>query len=839
MTPLGLVRAAIACALIALGGTAFAQTPPTEGTLDAYGKDMRPLGGCPLKHTDVQVDISGFIARVTLKQEFQNPYTSPIEAVYTFPMSERSAVDSMTMIIGDRVIKGLIKEREAAKQIYEAAKNAGKTASLLDQERPNIFTQSVANIMPGNNIVITISYVEYLKFDDGEYAYSFPMVVGPRYIPGNLTGANPAPAPGNLGEKAGPESTDQVPDAGRVNPPITPEGTRAGHDISLAVNLDAGIALNDVKSELHEVTVEHPSPHRAVIKLADKKEIPNRDFVLTYSVTAKQIEDAVLTHTSAKGGFFTLILQPPDRVAPRQVVPKEMMFVIDCSGSMSGFPIEKAKATMKLAIEQMNPNDTFNLVTFAGGLGYCFEKPMPNTAHNQRKALDYLANLQGGGGTEMMPAIHAALGNQCDPERLRIVCFMTDAYIGNDMAIIDAIQKNVDKAHVFAFGIGNSVNRFLIEGMARAGCGASEIVTLDTCAEEAVERFAERIHSPVLTNISVDFGGLPVESVYPEGIPDLFSAQPLVIMGRYAGKGTGTITLRGQTANGTFERKIPVDLPESNPSHDVLASLWARTAVEDLMYQDWLGMQLNNPDRAMKEKVTKLGLEFGLMTQFTSFVAVEERVVNENGRLTKVEVPVEMPDGVSYEGIFGSEADRIAKLSAGGSRAGVPAVQLNSLGYAGKAVAVAPNRPAAPPVPMTELRKERATSGVRGESVADVSLYQAVPPTEPSKAAEGKRRDLDKKSDSNKLDASLRGLKAKLTDGNYRDENVVVNNSQLTVVIELEDDSEASIAALKQFGVRVKSHTRSSKRVLATVTVDQLEKIAAFDFVKRISPSGK
>jgi len=515
-------------AVLLVSAFAFAAAP-TEGTLQAMDKDHKSIGLCPLKHTEVKVDVSGFIARVTVTQEFGNPYTEPIEAVYTFPMSDRAAVDAMTMTIGDRVIKGVIKKREEARRIYEEAKQAGKTASLLDQERPNIFTQSVANVLPGSKILIEISYVEYLKYEEGEYQFSFPMVVGPRYIPG---GTNPGqdrdPTAGRV------PGTPQVPDADRVTPPVTPEGTRAGHDINLTARVDAGMPIQDVRSELHEVDTERPSESQAVVKLKNKTEIPNRDFVLKYRLAGKGIGDAVLTHADAQGGFFTLILEPPARVAPDQITPKEMIFVIDCSGSMSGFPIEKAKKTMRMCIEQMNPNDTFNLVSFSGGLGYCFSGPVPNTTENRRKALEYLDGLHGGGGTEMMPAIRTALEGQNDRQRLRIVCFMTDGFIGNDMEILDAVKKNARTARVFSFGVGNGVNRFLIEGMARVGRGASEVVTLESDGDAAAKRFHERTQNPVLTDISVDFGNLPVSEVLPdpEAIPDLFSAQPVVLKGR-------------------------------------------------------------------------------------------------------------------------------------------------------------------------------------------------------------------------------------------------------------------------------------------------------------------
>jgi len=784
----------------------------TQGSLEARDKEGEALGFCPLQHTDVQVDVSGFIARVTLTQQFANPFEEPIEAVYTFPMSDRAAVDAMTMKVGDRTIKGTIKRREEAKRIYQQARDAGKAASLLDQERPNIFTQSVANILPGDEIAITISYVEYLKYEDGEYEFSFPMVVGPRYIPGGPP-SRPEPM-----RRATP--TDQVPDADRITPPVTPEGTRAGHDVALEVRLQAGVPIRDIRSELHEVDIERRGElagGSAVVRLKNRGSIPNRDFVLKYRVGGDAIEDAVLTHAGAKGGFLTLILQPPRRVRPDMVTPKEMIFVIDCSGSMRGFPIEKAKKTMRLCIEQMNPNDTFNLVSFAGGTGYCFNGPVPNSRANRRKALEYLAGLEGRGGTEMMKAIRAALEGPRDRKRLRIVCFMTDGFIGNDMAILGAIQENVKTARVFSFGIGNGVNRFLIEQMAVEGRGASEVVTLESDGDDAAQRFHERIHSPVLTDITVDFGDLPVRNVYPDvgAVPDLFAAVPLILKGRYTEAAEGVVTIRGNTAAGPFERTLPVRLPGDAPEHDVLAPLWARARIDWLMARDWLGIQQHNPDPKIKKAITRLGLDYNLVTQFTSFVAVEERVITEGGKPKTVEVPVEMTDGVSYEGVFGAQGE-----------------QLRALGYLGKAKA-------APMAAQSRAFGRGRTVGIAADNVAFAA------PTAPPPVASGERlreraeEEKDEAAGRNghpKLDRALWNLAAKLVNGNYTRGAVKVKNGWVEVVIRLLDDSPERLRALKAAGVKIVGHTASGKKVFARLRVSDLERVAKLDFVRRIEP---
>jgi len=345
----------------------------TQGSLEAFNKKGVEIGECPLKNTRVKADVSGFLARVTVTQEFENNYNQPIEAVYTFPLSQTAAVDDMTMLVGTRTIRGKIMRRDEARKIYEAAKVEGKTASLLDQERPNIFTQSVANILPNEKITVEISYVETLKYEDGKYEFVFPMTITPRYIPNSVKSE----------------------DATKISPPVAK--TRGGHDISIEVNLNAGVPVEEIRSGSHEIETLNLSAASASIKLKNQKTIPNKDFVLRYDVTGKRIEDALLTHRDERGGFFTLILQPPDRFTTEDVTPKEIVFVLDTSGSMSGFPIEKAKEAMKLSLENLYPNDTFNLITFSGDTSILFEKPVPATQANLARAQKFLATREGYG----------------------------------------------------------------------------------------------------------------------------------------------------------------------------------------------------------------------------------------------------------------------------------------------------------------------------------------------------------------------------------------------------------------------------------------------------------
>jgi Ca-activated chloride channel family protein len=487
-----------------------------------------------------------------------------------------------------------------------------------------------------------------MPYEAGSYEFNFPMVVAPRYMPGHPVGKQ--------GGGWAPD-TSKVPDASRISPNVTPEGTRAGHDISVEVNIEAGMPIDALESKTHDVAVERPGADRALVRLRDKATIPNKDFILKYAVAGRRVEDAVLTHKGANGGFFTLMLQPPERVTSEEVTPKELVFVLDTSGSMSGFPIEKAKETMRLALDGLNPRDTFNLITFSGDTRILFPQPVAATPENIRTARQFLDSRYGSGGTEMMKAIRAALAPSDDQGHVRVVCFMTDGEVGNDLDIIAEVQKHAN-ARVFAFGIGSSVNHFLLDNIARYGRGEVEYVGLHDDGSAAARRFHERVRNPLLTDISVDWGGLQVTDVLPARIPDLFGAKPVVISGRYSAPGNGVIRLKGKMAGRDFSREIRVTLPASQPANDVLATLWARRRVADLMSQDFGGLQRGSAREDLKAQITKLGLDFRLMTPFTSFVAVEEKTITEGGVPRRVEVPVEMPEGMSYQGVFGNGMER-------------------------------------------------------------------------------------------------------------------------------------------------------------------------------------
>ncbi len=579
----------------------------------------------PLKHTDVKIEVSGFVASATVTQHYHNPFKKPIEAVYTFPLPNDAAVDDMQMIIGQRTIKGLIKRREEARKIYEQARDRGQRASLLEQERPNIFTQSVANIMPGDNITITIRYVNILRYAESHYELVFPMVVGPRYIQGN------------------------VPDASRITPPVLKPGERTGHDIALSVKLDAGVPIQNVHSSSHVIDTKTINPHEKQIQLHQADTIPNKDFVLRYDVAGKVPEMATIAHHDERGGFFTLMIQPQRTVTDAQVIPRELIFIVDTSGSMRGFPIKKSKEAMRMLIKGMRSTDTFNVVRFAGDTGTLWNKPMPATRANIEQALRYVDSFRGRGGTEMRKGILDALAQPAADGYLRIAFLLTDGYVGDEFRIFQAIEKERRGARVFSLGVGASVNRYLLDRAAEIGRGEAFYVRQDENSDKVIKQFFQRVDRPALAHIEIDWGNLDVTKLSP--VPDLWAGQPIRIHGRYTKGGEETIVVRGQLANQPYKQRLRVKLPQNAPAHEAIASVWARQQVRQLMRQ----MVRAGQTKELVEKVTQLGLTFRLMTQWTSFVAVEEKIVNVDGKPQTVVQPVEMPEGVSYEGVFGEQ----------------------------------------------------------------------------------------------------------------------------------------------------------------------------------------
>jgi Ca-activated chloride channel homolog len=586
----------------------------------------------PLKHTDVKATISGYIASVGVTQQFTNPYSEKIEAVYVFPLPENAGINEFVMVIGDRHIRGIIRERAEAEKIYQEAKAQGYTASLMNQERPNIFTQNVANIEPGKQIDIQIRYFHTLAYTDGWFEWVFPMVVGPRYNPQGSTDGVGAVGAGQAGI-SGQKTEVQY---------LRPE-QRNGHDIALQVQLDAGVTVEKLESVNHQIRQLDGKNNEMLVQLNPADTLPNKDFVLRYKIAGEKTKTGLFVQKDkdGKGGWFTLMIVPPAELKslPRRGV--EMVFVMDTSGSMSGWPITASKAAVDTALQMMDPSDTFQVVKFASAASQMSPAPMPINESTIAGARQYVANLQGDGGTEMLKGINAALDFPHDENRTRVVAFLTDGYIGNETQILRALSAKLQDSRVFSFGVGSSVNRYLLDSMARLGHGNAAYLSLNEPAEPVMKNYFERISHPALANVKVSFGNMKVSDIYPQRIPELFVGRPIILTGKFTGPANGDVTVTGTAGSEKLTYTLSTGgALEENPA---IGTVWARMKVADLhdeaIYEG----------RDVAADVKSTALEYGIMSEFTSFVAVDSTRITEGAQGTTVAVPVPVPEGVRYD----------------------------------------------------------------------------------------------------------------------------------------------------------------------------------------------
>ncbi len=581
--------------------------------LYALSSDCKIISKCTLQHTDVSAQISGYIARVTVNQQFCNPFKNKIEAVYTFPLDANAAVDSMSIKHGQHTITGTIKRREDAKLIYEEALAIGETAALLDQERPNIFTQSIANIEPRGKVDVTITYVTILPFESGKMSFVFPTVVGPRFNPD---------VPTKTATPGEPMQTFMLQEAIQQAPRAV-ASTRSGHDLSLSVTIEAGGPIDHIVSKLHSVIVAQTN-QKAMIKLANLKTIPNRDFVLTWNVCGEKLSSSYLAHCSKGDGYATFMIMPPDKVPPKQIAPRELIFVVDCSGSQAGRPIQKAKETMLYILDRVNPRDTIQIIAFSNETLSAFSKPTIANRATIETAKRFVQSIKALGGTFMAPAIRNVCSIPTTEHRLRIVSLMTDGYIGNDSEILGLVKELRGTSRWFSFGTGDSVNRYLIDGIAREGGGEAEYVLLNDASEKTAKSFCDKISSPVLTDVKLSFKGLKVKDVYPNVPTDVWASRPQYFVARYSKGSSGAIKLSGVCGGKPYEQTFHVSLPDNEKENTAVKTMWARKKIEHLCSEDYFALWVNPQTAIHKTEITNLGLKYGILTEYTSFVAVDK-----------------------------------------------------------------------------------------------------------------------------------------------------------------------------------------------------------------------
>ena len=591
----------------------------------------------PLAGTKVHGTLRGFVAEVEVTQVYVNPYDQTIEAIYVFPLPERAAVHRMTMRVADREIVAEIKPREDAERIYEEAKASGHTASLMTQERPNIFTQKVGNIPAGHKVEVKLTYVEALPYEEGVSSFVFPTVVGPRYIPGQPT-QGPDQQPG-----ARYVDTDRVEDASRISPPALGENETSAHRIDLDLLVEPGVPIRSLKSPSHQIAIDQIDASTAHVSLAPTDRFPNQDFILRVDVRGAQPKATVLTHRQGGDGVFTVVLQPPARPRVADITPKDLFFVVDTSGSMNGAPVEAAKAMVRESLRHMNPQDRFTIMRFSDQVSALSAVPLPNTPEKVSQGLAFIDRMAGEGGTEMLSGIRRALEGTPEAGRLRVVFFLTDGYIGNDAEILAAVQTgNQAQARLFAMGVGTSVNRHLLSNMARLGRGEVQFMRLDEPVAPFVEKFYRRVRNPVLTDIKLAWQGVSVYDQTPAEIADLFDGQPVLVHGRYRSPGRGALVVTGQVGGKPYRASIDVDFPAEAKRPEV-ASLWARSRIAE-----WSDEENVRPG-SRKDDITRIALEHSLVSAYTAFVAVDRDHVARQPTepLIPVQQRLPLPEGVS------------------------------------------------------------------------------------------------------------------------------------------------------------------------------------------------
>ena len=605
-------------------------TAPGCGALLARIAEEPQLIPVPLKHTSVTGTIDGYIASVKVEQQFHNSFDSKIEAIYVFPLPQNAAVNEFIMTVGERRIRGIIRERKAAEKIYNQAKSQGHVASLMTQERPNIFTQKVANIEPGKQIDIDIRYFNTLKWDDGAYEFVFPMVVGPRFNPAGSVDPIAAVARGQQATLGKPVS--------HLDP-----NERSGHDISLSIDVHAGVSIEHIESINHVIRTEKLGSDHRKVTLSANDSIPNRDFVLRYRVTGDSVKSALMTHRNDHGQYFTMMLYPPADLSSLKRSPMEMVFVLDCSGSMRGQPLNQSKAAVRQALNTLTPRDTFQIIRFSSNASQLGNKPLPATTDNVQKALRWLTELNGGGGTQMIEGIKAALDFPHDEGRFRLISFLTDGFIGNEQQILTTLHQKRATSRIFSFGVGQSPNRFLMNRMALVGKGAVTYLSLNDNAADVMNRFAERISHPALTDVSINWGDMQVEDVYPSRLPDLIVGRPIVISGRYTGE-AGSVRIGGRSVGETVDYEVRV--ADDQKQHRGIAAVWARHKIADLKNQMTQAPELAEQ---IEQTVLQTALNHNLMSSYTAFIAVDSMTKTDGAFGTTVAVPVPTPEGVQYE----------------------------------------------------------------------------------------------------------------------------------------------------------------------------------------------
>lgn len=624
--------------------------------------DDPTLDQLPLQSTSAEINIAGVIANVKVTQIYKNDGLRPIEAIYVFPLSTNAAVYSMKMTVGDVLINAVIKEREEARQEFEDARDEGKTASLLEQNRPNVFQMNVTNILPGDNIKVDLEYVELLVPENGQYELIYPAVVGPRYSE---------------------LQTDEATDTETwVETPYQHSGEDALYDFNVTAHINSGIPIQRVDSPSHEITVSQPDELSADIVLATTERAGLKDYKIRYNLRDNEIQSGVLLYEHEDENFFLVMVEPPARFEEDDIPPREYIFVLDVSGSMNGFPLNTAQTFLSKLLSELRPNDVFNVMAFSGGSSILFPISQQATPDVINNAVSMVNRYSSGGGTRLLSALQNVYSLPLYSDELsRNIVIITDGFINAEFAVFDKIRENMNIANVFSVGIGSSPNIFLIEGMARVGQGEPLLIQNSNEIDDRLERYKDYIKSPLLTHINTDFNDFNAYDIEPPSVPDLLAQRPLTIIGKYHGEAQGSLSVSGQSVVGEFRKTFDLSSVMPNEANSALRYLWARKRIQ--LKSDYVEINkslwfLEQNDQQFVEEITQLGLQYNLLTPYTSFIAVYDVVRNEDGNPDTVNQPLPLPDGVEDTALPGPQPTPVppSQPNPGGGAVGIKDWQL-------------------------------------------------------------------------------------------------------------------------------------------------------------------
>ena len=594
-------------------------------------------------NTDVRMNISGLVARVKVRQEFRNEGSEWVEGIYVFPLPDKAAVDRMRLHIGERFIEGEIREKEQAKKEYEEAKRSGKKASLVQQQRANLFTTSVANVAPGERVVVEVEYLEDLRYEDGRFSIRFPMTLTPRYIPGRA-----------LPDKQGngwSSDTDQVADASLITPPQVTSSPN--HKISLTADINAGMPLEIVASRYHPVSVSEKDGHYTVA-LSDQKTVMDHDFELVWRpVSSAEPRAMAFAETINGKPYHLLMVMPPDQdETPPVQMPRETIFIVDTSGSMHGVSMSQAKRAVHLAITALQPGDLFNVIEFDSYTTALSPHSMPASASNVASALSFVKQLQADGGTEMRPALRLALSTPEQESHLRQIVFITDGSVGYEDQMFSMIEQSLGNARLFTVGIGSAPNSLFMRKAAEAGRGSYTFISALHEVSEKMEALFRKLEHPQVTDINMHWPSGVVVDSYPSTVPDLYLGEPVTVRVQASNpfRSGDVVRITGNSVAGAWSADLSLDTPVQSEG---VGALWARARIGELVDQ---GRRGGNAEE-LRSGILETAIAHHLVSKYTSLIAVDKTPVRPaSDPLLSEQVPNLMPYGQSTNKIFGFPA---------------------------------------------------------------------------------------------------------------------------------------------------------------------------------------